>query len=89
MRPEAVRVKMKRLGLEVDKQRSVGSRLSTTSEILPEIKILSTHTRAKPLTQPITILFATTFLSFSTLLVFCYSFLLTDTIQTEHIACID
>jgi hypothetical protein len=35
--PEAVRAKMKRLGLaEVDKQQSVGSRLSTTTKILPE-----------------------------------------------------
>jgi hypothetical protein len=28
---------MKRLDLEVDKQQSVGSRLSTTTEILPEL----------------------------------------------------
>jgi biotin operon repressor len=34
--PEAVRAKMKRLGLEVDKQQAAGSRSSTSNAILPE-----------------------------------------------------
>lgn len=34
--PEAVRAKMKRLGLEVDKQQATGSRSSTSNVILPE-----------------------------------------------------
>ena len=34
--PEAVRAKMKRLGLEVDKQQATGSRSSTSNAILPE-----------------------------------------------------
>jgi hypothetical protein len=34
--PEAVRAKIKRLGLEVDKQQATGSRSSTTNVIVPE-----------------------------------------------------
>jgi biotin operon repressor len=34
--PEAVRAKIKRLGLEVDKQQATGSRSSTSNSIVPE-----------------------------------------------------
>jgi len=46
--PEAVRAKIKRLGLEVDKQQATGSRSSTSNVILPE-KLISAEDALKML----------------------------------------